>query len=108
MDRTSAFMVRRVLLGVIVGLTLLALCFFGWVQFRTSQYHHRESQMLSRYHSGYVACVRDPLESATCVRQLRDLCVRDVFWHREQPPFLIDLAPQFNTPELRCKDAVAG
>jgi len=108
MYRTSPFLLRRVLLGVIVGTTLLGLGFFGWVQFRTAQYQARETRMLSRYHAGYTACVRREVTPGTCARAVRDLCNRDGFWRREEPPFLIDLAPQFNAPDLRCGETVAG
>ncbi len=33
--------------------------------------------------------------------------MRDTFWQRE-PPFRIDLAPQFNLPDQRCKATVPG
>jgi hypothetical protein len=107
-DRTSAFLLRRVVLGVIVGVTVLAVGFFGWVQFRTSEYHKREARMLLHYRHDYAACVRQQTAPATCARQLRQLCTQDVFWQREQPPFIIDLAPQFSTPEVRCRESVSG
>jgi hypothetical protein len=108
MDRAAAFLLRRVVLGVIVGLTVLAVGFFGWVQFRTSEYHEREARMLSHYRHDYAACVREQVDPAGCAQQLRRLCTRDAFWQREQPPFLIDLAPQFSTPEARCTVSLAG
>jgi hypothetical protein len=107
-NRTSAFLLRRVFLGVLVGVTLLALGFFGWVQFRTSQYHQREAHLLSRYRSGYATCLRQQVTPAACALEVRDLCTHDQFWQREQPPFVIDLAPQLNVPELRCKETVPG
>jgi hypothetical protein len=106
-DRTSAFLLRRVLLGVLIGVTVLAVGFFGWVQVRTSDYQKRESQMLSRYRSGYAQCVRQQFAPSTCARDLRALCTRDDFWQQE-PPFFIDLAPQLNTPEVRCRATVSG
>jgi hypothetical protein len=101
------FLVRRVLLGVLIGLTALAVGFLGWVQFRTSEYHQREAKMLSRYRAGYTTCLRQQLAPTTCAQEVHNLCTRDVFWQRE-PPFLIDLAPQFNLPDLRCKETVPG
>jgi hypothetical protein len=105
--RDRPFLVRRVLLGVLVGVTVVALGVFGWVQFRTSEYHQREAKMLSRYRAGYATCVRQQLAPQACAHEVHDLCTRDAFWQR-QPPFLIDLAPQFNLPEVRCKEAVPG
>jgi hypothetical protein len=106
MDRTPPFLVRRVLMGVVAGLTVLAVGFFGWVQYRSSEYHDREAKMLARYRHDYLVCLRDQSASA-CVSQLRELCARDVFWQQE-PPFVIDLAPQFSRPDARCTEVVAG
>jgi hypothetical protein len=105
--RTSAFLLRRVLLGVLVGVTVLALAFLGWVELRTSQYHQREAKMLSRYRAEYATCVGQRLAPDTCAQETRELCMRDTFWQRE-PPFRIDLAPQFNLPDQRCKATVPG
>lgn len=103
-----AFLLRRVLLGVLIGVTVLGAGFFGWVEFRTSQYHQRESEMLSRYRTSYAACLGQHVTAGVCAAEVRDLCTHDRFWQREHPPFVIDLAPQFNAPDQSCADIVPG
>jgi hypothetical protein len=81
----ARFKLRRVLIGVAVGLVALALGFYGWVQYRQSQYGHRERAVLTRYHDDYTLCLKLGNGDLGCARQVLAGCVRDPFWSDAKP-----------------------
>ena len=85
MDPNAPFLIRRVLLGVLVGAMLVGLAFFGWVQYRTGQYHGQEKALQDRYHSAYLACLHDGGQTGDCAARVEATCNHDPFWSIEQP-----------------------
>lgn len=82
---TSPFLLRRVLLGVVVGLAVLAAGFFGWSRYRVGQYHHRESAVLTAYRGEYRSCVAGGAGTAGCATQVYAACLADPFWRTDEP-----------------------
>jgi hypothetical protein len=95
------------MLGVVVGLALLALAFFGWSRYRTAQYHHRESAVLTRYKAEYNTCVADRFAVSRCAQQVFTACSADPFW-QVQEPFSIGVGGGLDDASLRCRDGVTG
>jgi hypothetical protein len=85
MEPMAPFRVRRVLLGVVIGTALLALGFYGWVQYRTGQFHHRADALVARYHQAYEQCVAGGGLAPDCATRVVDACRRDAFWVTGQP-----------------------
>ena len=88
--RTEPFLLRRVLAGVVIGLALLLIAFYGWVRYRTAQYHREEGQMLARYQQAYTACVTEGGAPASCAIRAHGSCLADSFWLVPRP-FSADL-----------------
>jgi hypothetical protein len=107
MDPTAPFLVRRVLLGVVIGLALVVLGFYGWVQLRVSQYHDREHAMLQRYQRAYTLCVAAGSMPSTCVAKVYTACRSDAFWTVGRP-FAFDLDSQSSEAALRCRNGATG
>jgi hypothetical protein len=107
MDPTAPFRLRRVLLGVLVGLTLLALAFFGWVQYRRGQYHDREKAVIGGYHREYVLCVSAGNAATGCAERVLAACQLDPFW-RVAKPFAADPRTALPDPGERCASGAAG
>jgi hypothetical protein len=106
MDPTT-FKLRRVLVGVVVGLLLVSLAFYGWVQYRRSQYNERRDAVLGRYHNGYTLCVTAGNYRPSCAASAVNACVRDAFWSITMP-FKIDPESPGTNAGARCRAAVAG
>src|SRR6478672_1608055 len=85
MDPTAPFLLRRVLPGVLLGVTLVGVVFFGWVQYRTSQYHGREHALEKRYHAAYVTCMGSGGQTGDCASRVEATCNRDPFWSVAKP-----------------------
>jgi hypothetical protein len=81
----TTFRLRRVLAGVVVGLVLVTLAGYGWVQYRTAQYHHRVDALVKRYHAAYLQCLADGGVAADCAARVTAACARDGFWARANP-----------------------
>ena len=79
------FRLRRVLIAVVVGLVALTLSFYGWVQWRQSQYTGRESAVLARYHDDYTLCLKLGNGDLSCARHVLAACVHDPFWQSDKP-----------------------
>jgi hypothetical protein len=79
------FKLRRVLIGVVVGLVALTLSFYGWVQYRQSQYADSERSVLTRYHDDYTLCVKLGSGDLSCARRVLTACVVDPFWGQGKP-----------------------
>jgi hypothetical protein len=79
------FKLRRVLIGVVVGLVALTLGFYGWVQFRQSQYQDREHAVLVRYHNDYSLCLKLGAGDYGCARRVLAACTVDPFWLGDKP-----------------------
>ena len=94
------FKLRRVLFGVVIGLVALALSFYGWVQYRQSQYAQRESGVLSRYHNDYALCLKLGNGEFGCARHVLAACVHDSFWDLDKPFASAGSAPP--DPAGRC------
>jgi hypothetical protein len=106
MDPT-AFKLHRVVVGVVVGLVLLLLGFYGWVQFRTSQYHDRADAVVARYHHAYALCVAAGSAQEVCTTRAVDACTTDPFWAVGKP-FSFDLGSTVSDASLRCHRGVPG
>lgn len=81
----AAFKLRRVLMGVVVGSVLLTLAFYGWVQYRQSQYAERERAVLGRYHEDYTLCLKLGNARLVCGQRVLSACERDPFWDLDTP-----------------------
>ncbi|MDT4917280.1 MAG: hypothetical protein QOH89_1980 [Pseudonocardiales bacterium] len=79
------FRLRRVLIGVLVGLVALTLGFYGWVQFRQSQYQDRERAVLVRYHDDYSLCLKLGAGDYGCAQRVLAACIVDPFWSDGRP-----------------------
>ena len=95
------FKTRRVLIGVVVGLVALTLTFYGWVQYRQSQYADRERTVVTRYHNDYTLCLKLGNGELSCARHVLDMCVRDPFWADDKPFASADSVPP--DPLSRCR-----
>jgi hypothetical protein len=98
--RTDRFRLRRVLLGVVAGLVALSLGFYGWVQYRQSQYQHRERAVLTRYTDDYSLCLKVGRGSYGCSRGVLVSCEHDPFWLAGKPFATAGSAPP--DPAVRC------
>lgn len=105
MEPSTPLKLRRVLVGVVAGLTLLALAFYGWVQYRQSQYHHRQHVVLSRYHAAYTTCVAVGNPAQVCAPRLTTACVLDPFWELGKP-FAFDPETAVPDKDRLCRDGV--
>jgi hypothetical protein len=105
MDPTATFRVRRVLVGVLVGLVLLSAGFYGWVQYRRSQYEHQKDAVLSRYHDAYAFCLTQGRRPVTCAASTVPACTRDVFWTVGMPFDLDSTGPD---ADERCRAVATG
>jgi hypothetical protein len=85
MDPNAPFLVRRVLLGVFAGCVLLTLLFYGWVHYRTAQYHRHEHTVVRRFATAYAQCVRSGIDAPDCAAEVDSACERDPFWSLERP-----------------------
>ena len=104
---TVRFRVRRVLIGVVVGLVALTLSFYGWVQYRQSQYADRERAVLTRYHDNYTLCLKLGNGDLGCARHVLAACVHDPFWAGGKPFATAGSAPP--DPIGRCRaEAIIG
>ena len=81
----ARFKLRRVLIVAVIGLVGLALSFYGWVQYRQSQYADRERTVLTRYHDNYSLCLRLGNGQVGCARHVLAQCVQDPFWAEGKP-----------------------
>ena len=81
----ARFKLRRVLIGVLIGLVGVALGFYGWVQHRQSQYADRERTVLTRYHDSFALCLKLGNGEFGCARHVLAACVRDPFWEHGEP-----------------------
>ena len=106
MDPHAPFLVRRVLLGVLIGCVLVVFAFFGWVQYRTGQYHGREKALQNRYHSAYTECVSTGGQAKDCAVRVLASCNRDPFWSIEQP-FAYLPGAATDDQQCRCNASVA-
>jgi hypothetical protein len=106
-NTTAPFRLRRVLLGVVVGLALCGLAFYGWVRYRTSQYHDREASVLSRYQYSYDVCLHTGDPQVLCRDRVYRACAADAFW-RVHEPFTIGLGAGLSEAALRCRDGASG
>ena len=106
MDPTAPFLVRRVLLGVLLGCTLVGFAFLGWVQYRTGQYHGREAALQKRYHSVYLACLSGGGQPDNCASRVEASCNRDPFWAIGQPFAFLPGAAS-DDQQSRCSKSVA-
>lgn len=79
------FKLRRVLIGVAVGLVAVALSFYGWVQYRQSQYADRERAVLTGYHNQFALCLKLGNGELACARHVLAACTRDPFWAGRVP-----------------------
>jgi hypothetical protein len=95
------FKLRRALIGVAVGLVALTLTFYGWVQYRQSQYADRESAVLTRYHNDYALCLKLGNGNLSCARHVLAACVLDPFWGDGKPFASAGSAPP--DPVGRCR-----
>jgi hypothetical protein len=95
------FRLRRVLLGVVMGLVLVTLAFYGWIQYRQSQYAQRERDLLSRYHDDYTTCLAAGNGSLACARNGLAACVNDPFWRGDEPFATAGSTPA--DPNARCR-----
>jgi hypothetical protein len=107
MEATAPFLLRRVLLGVVVGLALVVVAFYGWVQLRTSQYHGREHAMLLRYQRAYTLCVTAGSVPSTCAAKVYTACRSDPFW-AVGLPFTLDVDSRSSEAALRCRNGATG
>ena len=96
------FRFRRVLLGVVLGLVTLTLGFYGWVQYRQSQYQDREHGVLTRYHDDYSLCLNLGTGDLGCARRVLAACLVDPFWLDGKPFASAGSAPP--DPMRRCSD----
>lgn len=81
----ARFKLRHVLMGVVIGLVVVALGFYGWVQHRQSQYADRERTVLTRYHDNFALCLKLGKGEFGCARQVLAACVADPFWANGKP-----------------------
>jgi hypothetical protein len=81
----ARFKLRRVLIGVVIGLVAVALSFYGWVQYRQSQYTDRERTVLTHYRNDFTLCLKLGNGELGCARHVLAACVRDPFWAQEKP-----------------------
>jgi uncharacterized membrane protein len=102
---STAFKLRRVLLGVIAGLLLVALGFYGWVQYRRSEYQHRQQQVVARYQRSFTLCSAAGTTPALCVDRVLDACMADPFW-RVAKPFSFDAGVAAPDPVAGCRKSV--
>lgn len=108
MDPTPPFLVRRVLLGVVVGLAVLAVGFFGWTRYRVGQYHHRETTVLAGYRAEYRSCLALGSPASYCVSSVDTACAADPFW-RGEPPFTLGWgAGGADDGQTRCQSDVTA
>jgi len=97
----ARFQLRRVLIAVAIGLVALTLTFYGWVQYRQSQYGDHESAVLTRYHNDYLLCLKLGNGNLSCARHVLAACVKDPFWGDEKPFASADALPP--NPVDRCQ-----
>jgi hypothetical protein len=101
------FRVRRVLLGVVTGLVVVTLAFYGWIQYRQSQYARQQRDLLSRYHVDYTTCLAAGNGSLACARNGLAACVDDPFWRSDEPFATAGSTPP--DPDARCRaDAITS
>ena len=82
---TVRFKLRRVLIGVAIGLVAVTLTFYGWVQYRQSQYADHERTVLTHYRNDFTLCLKLGNGEPGCARDVLAACVRDPFWAQEKP-----------------------
>jgi hypothetical protein len=99
----TAFKMRRVSIGVVVGLLVVSLAFSCWVQYRRSQYQKHEQDVLGRYQRGYTLCTASGTAPFVCRERILQACVADPFWQVGKP-FSFDA--QVATPDAigQCRD----
>lgn len=97
------FKLRRVLVGVVVGLVAVTLAFYGWIQYRQSQYADQERTLLTRYQNDYKTCLAAGNGSLACARNTLTACVADPFWRGTTPFATADSTPP--DPTARCRAA---
>jgi hypothetical protein len=104
---TSTFRLQRVLMGVVVGLLVVALAVWAWADFRRSQYNDHQRAVLSRYHEAYTLCVTAGNPSWACANRLQTACRADPFW-KVAKPFAFN--PQVATAEIatHCRSGVTS
>lgn len=107
MDPSAPFLLRRVLLGVVVGIALVLLGFYGWVQLRVSQYHDREHSTLVRYQRSYALCVAGGSVPQTCAAKVYTACRADAFWTVGRP-FALEPDSQSSEAMIRCRNGATG
>ena len=100
------FRLRRVLLGVVMGLVALSLGFYGWVQYRQSQYQDRERAVLDRYQNDYSLCLKVGSGEFGCARRVVASCKVDPFWVGGKPFASAGSAPP--NPADRCGTVTAS
>jgi hypothetical protein len=103
---STAFKVRRVLMGVVAGLLLVSLGFYGWVQYRQSQYHQREHDVLARYQRSLALCTTAASAPALCAGRVMDACVGDPFWQQSKP-FSFDATVAAPDASARCRTVIS-
>jgi hypothetical protein len=82
---TARFKLRRVLIGVVIGVVAVTLGFYGWVQFRQSQYADRERTVLTHYRNDFTLCIKLGTGEVGCARHVLTACMRDPFWRQDKP-----------------------
>jgi hypothetical protein len=104
---TAPFRLRRVLVGVVVGLALCGLAFYGWARYRAVQYHDREASVLARYQYTYKTCLGSGYPGTVCADRIYRACTADDFWQIHEP-FSIGLGGELGEAALRCRDGATG
>ncbi len=101
----TTFKMRRVLMGVVVGMLLVGLAFYGWAQYRQQQYHQRESAVLAGYRHESALCARAGNMAGHCADRVLAACLDDPFWQTSKP---FDAAAALPDPAAPCQEATAA
>ena len=87
-------------------MVVLSLGFYGWVQYRQSQYQDREQATLTRYQNDYSLCLKVGSSEFGCARRIIASCLGDPFWHGGKPFASAGSAPP--DPVDRCRTVIAS
>jgi hypothetical protein len=92
----------RVIVGVVVGLGILFLAGFGWLEYRTGQYHRHENGVVTRYRGELTACVVGGAARESCAARAAARCLADGFWTKKKP-FDFGLGDDIDDAAARCR-----